>query len=554
MPNSDDISQDDIDVYIAQVEKSAVLGRSKRRIRLLAHLIRSEFLGQGDRLKAYSIGLDIFGKSSEFDPISDSVVRVEMGRLRTALALFEASEFADTRIVIDIPVGTYRPVMALRDPAALSTPDTPAAPTPLERRAVKPVWWLALACVAIIAAGFGLRAVMFSPEPSPTISVQISLTDPSDPTALDLRLTLAQALSRSKAFSLFEATPHGQRGSEINFDVKVSVSELDDTHRATVELLNLSDKRLVWSKTLYEKSHTDLITAAKTNLARELRIRLFGASKTILEALDPKDLSPEALFVLATWVPGVAQSAIAWEEDRIEFARQALTADPEFGAAHSVLADKMAYLANVYGPADTAENRDAAQLHAYRAMDLSPLDPDVVFNVAQSHWHSGRVAESQVTMARVLELDPGHDLARFLHDVIPYTCAVAPDDVLARAIEFDTALSADNPIRWLTVTWIGWLHAYRGEWADALIAAETAARIFQIPYTFMRHAMILNKLDRPEDAATLVLRQGQNWNGFDPYHYTETTIQRLCSETAEPEVFVGYYSDLAKTLRAAATN
>jgi len=117
MSRSEDIGTADIDAYIAQVEASAVLGRSKRRIRLLRHLIRSEVLGQGDRLKAYSIGLDIFGKPSEFDPSSDSVVRVEMGRLRTALASFEASDFAETRIVVDIPVGTYRPTVELRDPS-----------------------------------------------------------------------------------------------------------------------------------------------------------------------------------------------------------------------------------------------------------------------------------------------------------------------------------------------------------------------------------------------------------------------------------------------------
>lgn len=61
MPLSDDIRQEDIDAYIACIEASAILGRSKRRLRLLTHLMQSEFLGHGDQLKAYSIGLDIFG-------------------------------------------------------------------------------------------------------------------------------------------------------------------------------------------------------------------------------------------------------------------------------------------------------------------------------------------------------------------------------------------------------------------------------------------------------------------------------------------------------------
>lgn len=521
-------------------------------MRLLAHLVRSEYLGQGDRLKAYSIGLDIFDKPSEFDPAADSVVRVEMGRLRTALALFEASEFSDTRIVVDIPVGTYRPTITLRNhPNDPAEPDTPLlGPRPKKVRAVAKLAMLAVVVIAAVFLAFGGDKP--PPATSPTIGIQISVVEPSDASVRDVKSALARALLRSKVFNLFEPTEQGQRASDANFEVMLSVSQIDEQYRATVELLDVVANRFVWSKTYKAETQSSLITGVETKIARELRVRLFGASKAFLETANPKDLSPEALFVLATWVPGVAQAAIDWEMTRIDFARQALDQDPDFGAAHSVLADKLAYLANVYEPVDTAENHAAALFHARRAMELSPLDPDVVFNVAQSHWHSGRNSESRATMARVLELDPGHDLARFLHHVIPYTCAVAPTDALEAAIQFDAALSPDNPIRWLTLTWIGWLHMYREEWEEALAAEEAAARIFEIPYAFMRRAAILNQLDRFQEAELAISRQAENWAGFDPVHYARAAIARLCSETAEPEVFLGYYLDLSDALTNAA--
>jgi len=145
-------------------------------------------------------------------------------------------------------------------------------------------------------------------------------------------------------------------------------------------------------------------------------------------------------------------------------------------------------------------------------------------------------------------LDPGHDLARFLHMVIPYSCAAAPDHVLKSARTFDAGLSPDNPIRWLTLTWVGWLHSYRQEWDAALAAEEAAARIFQIPYTFMRHAMILNQLGRTEEAQSLITQGKRNWMEFDPSHFTATTIPRLCSEAPDGDMFIGYYSQLVANL------
>lgn len=549
MPDRNDINQVDIDAYIAQVEASAVLGRSKRRIRLLTHLITSEVLGQGDRLKAYSIGLDIFGKPSEFDPATDSVVRVEMGRLRTALTVFEASTFATTDIVVDIPVGTYRPTIALRHLSGEhGAADAPPRPAP-KRTAGKRAWVIALGVVAILCVGLGIRNFALPRAASATIGVQISASDPSDATMNELKTALAEDLSRSRSFSILASSAQQQRHGDARFDIELSVSKIDDNYKATTALVDLDNQRLIWSKTLKAESLSDLRTSFENTVARELRVRLFGASKEFLEKLDPDDLSPEALFVLATWVPGVAESAVDWEQSRIELAKRALTQAPDFGAAHSVVADKLAYLANVYAPADTAENHAAALYHAKRAMDLSPLDPDVVFNVAQSYWHSGLIAESQATMSRVVELDPNHDLAQFLRMVIPYTCAAAPRQIVDQAIAFDATLSSDNPIRWLTLTWIGWLHINREDWASALLAEDAAARIFQVPYSFMRRALVLNKLSRPQDAIDVIARQQQNWEKFDPAHYINETAVRLCRENPEPEAILSHYQDLLRTLK-----
>lgn len=139
-------------------------------------------------------------------------------------------------------------------------------------------------------------------------------------------------------------------------------------------------------------------------------------------------------------------------------------AQASFGPAHCVLADKLAYLAAVDGPSDTPEAAAEASKSAQRASELAASDANTLFNVAQFQWHSGQLGASIRTMKRVIEIDPNHALARSFLIVYPNTCTPAPDDVLAQAISFDKFLGSDNPIRWITLTWLGWLHLNRDEY------------------------------------------------------------------------------------------
>lgn len=96
---------------------SGVLGDQSRLRQLLTYLVTEEIEGRGDRLKAYNIATESLGRGPAFNPSTDSIVRVEVARLRQALALFSASAGSDVRLLIDIPKGGYRPEF-LPNPAA----------------------------------------------------------------------------------------------------------------------------------------------------------------------------------------------------------------------------------------------------------------------------------------------------------------------------------------------------------------------------------------------------------------------------------------------------
>ena len=109
---------------------SETFGRSERARKLLRYLVEREQAGEGDRLKGFSIAMDVFGKDGDFDPSTDAVVRVQAGRLRELLHHYFANEGVAEPVRIAIPRGGYVPsyeLNAIPLPAELAPVEAAAA-------------------------------------------------------------------------------------------------------------------------------------------------------------------------------------------------------------------------------------------------------------------------------------------------------------------------------------------------------------------------------------------------------------------------------------------
>ncbi|WP_245445140.1 tetratricopeptide repeat protein [Pseudaminobacter soli (ex Li et al. 2025)] len=76
---------------------------------MLRYLVEQERAGQAERLKGFTIAVDVFGRDADFDSSADAVVRVQAGRLRELLAQYFATEGASEPLRISIPRGSYIP-------------------------------------------------------------------------------------------------------------------------------------------------------------------------------------------------------------------------------------------------------------------------------------------------------------------------------------------------------------------------------------------------------------------------------------------------------------
>src|SRR5688572_621118 len=153
-----------IRAQLERIAASSVFAHAGRMSRLLAYLVEAELAGDGACLNQSRIAIDVFGRNETFDPSVDSIVRVEVGRLRNKLREYYATDGRDDAIVFELPKGRYRPSIKCGDaplvrppPSAARGAETPALRDQFRSRRLR---YLAVAVALSIVALIGVDRVL----------------------------------------------------------------------------------------------------------------------------------------------------------------------------------------------------------------------------------------------------------------------------------------------------------------------------------------------------------------------------------------------------------
>ncbi len=106
---------------IEQILRSHVFQGSETLSRLLRYLAEKSHDEPGTALKEYRIATEVFGRKGDFDPRSDSSVRVQVARLRSKLLEYALTDGANDQIVVEIPKGAYKLTFSAAHAAAPPT-------------------------------------------------------------------------------------------------------------------------------------------------------------------------------------------------------------------------------------------------------------------------------------------------------------------------------------------------------------------------------------------------------------------------------------------------
>jgi hypothetical protein len=153
--------------------ESGALGRSANLIKVLRYVCDETAAGRGDHIKEYSIAVEALGRKANFDPQTDTIVRVTFHTLRKRLQdIYETGEGMSHTVRIVIPTGGYAAQfvhlqeagrashvpgaepggsLPIGSPLASSAPEPPFPLSPAPTRHFPWLWLGALVAVALVA-------------------------------------------------------------------------------------------------------------------------------------------------------------------------------------------------------------------------------------------------------------------------------------------------------------------------------------------------------------------------------------------------------------------
>lgn len=332
MPHAikDAIPSQAIDEALGRVLASRAFRGAARKRRFLEFVVRQTQDGHADRIKAFSIAMDVFDRDEGFDPVLDPVVRIHAGRLRQSLDQYYANEGAADPIRITIPKGCYVPHFDTRPDACAKAADcgspgpgepdcrpaeddaNPVPPTPtaiVVQSFCSGVLRATARWQLVTAAGLVILAALVSIAPSwirlsearghseepasvarqgSSLLVAPVTNDTGDPTldriADSFTEALAGALTRSGTLLVFGMDPHVRddagtalpkpgRSPAFDYVLRGSITRLGEQVEITATLMDTRDGRYLWADTM----RGGAASSSMIDLWQDIAARVAGA-------------------------------------------------------------------------------------------------------------------------------------------------------------------------------------------------------------------------------------------------------------------------------------
>jgi tetratricopeptide (TPR) repeat protein len=110
------ISPDRVRSELVAIEQGREFRASTRHRKFLRYLVEQSLDGRASSLKEISLGIAVFDRPpATFDPMRDTIVRVEARRLRSRLSRHYSDEGKDSAVIISLQPGSYVPVVKERE-------------------------------------------------------------------------------------------------------------------------------------------------------------------------------------------------------------------------------------------------------------------------------------------------------------------------------------------------------------------------------------------------------------------------------------------------------
>ena len=112
---NENVSKEDVFNQLSRILRSQAFRNSEMLRNFLSYIVREKLRDREENIKQYSIAVEAFGRSPNFDANADPIVRIQAGRLRQNLDNYYQHEGAEDAIRIVLPKGSYVPMFSYKE-------------------------------------------------------------------------------------------------------------------------------------------------------------------------------------------------------------------------------------------------------------------------------------------------------------------------------------------------------------------------------------------------------------------------------------------------------
>src|SRR5215472_10819730 len=120
----DGVSADAVREQLSRILQSQTFNSAPVLSQMLRYVVDRTLEGRTDELKEYSLGVDVFGRGTSFDPRADTIVRVQARRLRSKLEEYYNIEGRMDPVLLELPKGRYIASFRPLPPAPTGPPNS----------------------------------------------------------------------------------------------------------------------------------------------------------------------------------------------------------------------------------------------------------------------------------------------------------------------------------------------------------------------------------------------------------------------------------------------
>lgn len=482
---SPSLSQSDpLETHRIKIVQSTVFRQAPRLQRLFNYLVAATLEGRSERLKGYSIAVDVFDRPADFDPSCSALVRVEMGRLRSKLMEYYTGEGKGDSLRFELPKGSY----------AISAITTPTASVsefkPEDALESKPS--IAVLPFQNMSADAGQS--WFADGITEDVITDLS------------KLSGLRVCSRHASFALQNIKQDSP--AEIAEKLKVryllqgSIRRGETQVRINVHLTDTRTNSQTWAER-YDRPLTDFLAVqadVTEAIVKELAIKLTPLEEVRLGHAGTSNFAAHEEVLRGLGYYWRFQPTYN-REAQLYFQR-AIDMDPEYADAYVWLSRSIVYAYTMRWDENRADLEDANAC-IDKALAIDGLLPQAHAAASWVQLWSKRYEQCVISGARAVELDPNSADARLFHSI-----ALSITTFSGAGISEAEMCLKLNPMPSTFYFWVyGTAHMYGGNFDKAIEAMEKGIQVaptFQPNHIFLIHSLVM--ANRMEEAQRSVQR------------------------------------------------